>query len=144
MYKPSITANDEKRALISIAKHKHAVRNKAIFMLALYSGLRAKEIAALQMRDVFEPNLQLKPYVSLTTSQAKCSKSRNIPINKKLAAALNELLTVNKFTNPTAALIQSQRHDKFSANTISQLFLTIFKRANLTQYSAHSLRRRLP
>jgi len=141
MCKPSVSLNDEKRVLISITKHKHAVRNKAVFMLALYAGLRAKEIASLKMSNIFEPDFTIKAAIQLTTTQAKNSKSRVIPISKKLAVALIELLSVVKHKHLTAALIQSQQHDKFSPNTISQLLLTIFRRANLTSYSAHSLRR---
>ncbi len=141
MAAPTISKTDEKRVLSSICKNKHAIRNKAAFMIGLYAGLRAKEIAALKISDVAESNGAIKAEMKLTTVQCKNSKSRTIPISKKLAVALTELLAVNINTRPIAPLIQSQKQQQFTARGMTQMLSEVFNKANLSNCTAHSLRR---
>ena len=141
MAAPILNKQDEKRALASISKNTHAVRNKAALMIGLYAGLRAKEIAALRICDVAEVDLTIKAELKLTTTQCKNSKSRSVPINKKLAAALVDVLAANVNKKHTAPLIQSQKQQCFSARGMTQMLSEVFNKANLSSCTAHSLRR---
>ncbi len=136
-----LTKKDVKQVLTYINKHNHPIRNKAVFLLTLYAGLRAKEVSLLRLSDVFEQDFSIKTSIQLTTAQTKYSKSRAVPINKKLAVALIDLLAVTKDKRIQAPLIQSQQSGSFTANTISQLLFHIYKKANLSNCSAHSGRR---
>jgi len=137
----SLTKNDEKRVLTSISKNKHAVRNRAVIMIGLYAGLRAKEIASLKVSNIVEADGTMKGFIRLNTEQTKGRKSRTVAVNKKLLEALTGLLEVLENKKQTASLIQSQRGSKFTSNTITQLVKNVFVKANLTEFTAHSLRR---
>jgi integrase/recombinase XerD len=135
-----VSKNEEKTVLSSISKHTHAQRNRVVFLLALYSGLRACEISSLLVNSVYEANGSVKASIKLSTQQTKLNKSRVVPINQKLANALIAYYPMLQSTNPKAPLIRSQKQTKFSANGISILFMSMFKKANLSNFTAHSLR----
>ncbi len=136
-----LTKQQTKQVLSSITKNKHAVRNKVVLLLGMYAGLRAKEIAKLKRSDLFEQDGTLKTAIMLNTQQTKGSKARTIPINKKLATAIKDLDKELADKTERASLIQSQKGAAFTSNTISQLMLNIYKKANLNNHSAHSARK---
>ncbi len=136
-----LTKQQTKQVLSSIAKNNHAARNKVVLLLGMYAGLRAKEIAKLNRSDLFEQDGTLKASIMLTTLQTKGSKARTIPINKKLAVAIKELDKYLLDKTERASLIQSQKGAAFTSNTISQLMINVYKRANLNNHSAHSARK---
>ena len=50
----TLTDAQLKRALRYCVTRKHTVRDKTILLLAMNTGLRAKEVAALRFGDVFD------------------------------------------------------------------------------------------
>ena len=48
----TLTEKELKKVLIYISLHKHAARNRAMFLLTHWSGMRVGEVAALRIGDV--------------------------------------------------------------------------------------------
>lgn len=110
---------------------RHANRDTAIFMVSFFAGLRAKEIAALKLGDVFDADGRVREQFTLESDQTKGGQRRSVFINKRLAKALDDYGLDKNFSNLERPLFESQKGGHFSPNTMCQLFLDILKTAAL-------------
>lgn len=67
---------------------RHANRDKAIFIVSFFAGLRAKEIAALKLGDVFDFDGRVREQFTLESDQNKGGQRHSLFINKRLGKAL--------------------------------------------------------
>lgn len=119
----------------------HAERNVALLVMSNYLGLRAKELAALKIADVFE-NGEVKKVLRLVAAYTKGSKHRDLSLeNKTVIKALNDYLAVRTDSNP--ALFLSQKKSHFTPNTIARLLITLYQNAGFNDASSHTGRRSL-
>ena len=65
----TINEKQAKTLFSFIGTQRNATRNKAMFALSYYSGLRAKEIASLTIGDVLKANQSIKDVVYLNAEQ---------------------------------------------------------------------------
>ena len=79
-----ITQTEFKRLSAIIDSLRHSTRNHTAVALSFYAGLRACEITALRVRDVFDPNGTVKDTIYLSAAQTKGSDSCSVLVNKKL------------------------------------------------------------
>jgi len=137
------TLNDAqiKRALRYCQSRKYPVRDTTILLFSIYTGLRAKELAALRIADVFDVDGAVRTQFTLTGAQTKGSKSRTVFVNKPLTQQLALYRTWRSSVDPNAPLFRSQKGGHFSANTMCQLFLDIYKACGFEHASSHSGRR---
>ena len=77
----------------------------------------------------------------LDAVQTKGAKTRTIWINAKLRRQLELYRSSLFFKDSNRALFQSQKGGAFSANTMTQLFLNIYRAAGFENASSHSGRR---
>ena len=111
-------------------------------LVSFYAGLRAKEIAALTVGDVFDAEGNVREQFTLAASQTKGGKTRTVYLNQRLRAALKEYGAKHcGDTLWSAPLFESQKGGHFSANTMCQLFLDIYHACGLKDASSHSGRR---
>jgi integrase/recombinase XerD len=132
-----------KRALRFCQSRKHVTRDSTILLFSLHTGLRAKELAALRIGDVYDADGTVRTQFTLTAAQTKGARARTVFINAALTAQLLRYAAWRNI-NPslcTAALFRSQKGNHFSANTMCQLFLNIYKACGLSDASSHSGRR---
>lgn len=120
---------------------RHVNRDTTILMVSFYAGLRAKEIAALRLGDVFNADGTVRTQFTLERTQTKGGQRRTVYINKRLAKALYDYGLDKSLSNLTRPLFESQKGGHFSANTMCQLFLDIYKACGLKDASSHSGRR---
>jgi len=73
-----------------LAKTRWPTRNRAIFLLSIKAGLRAKEIASLTWRMVTDARGQIGQAIHLENRASKGQSGRVIPINEELRTALVE------------------------------------------------------
>ena len=132
-----------KRLTAVIDSKRHSVRNHAVVALSFYAGLRACEIAGLRVGDVYEANGTVRDSFYLRAEQTKGSEGGTVLVNKRLAAALRRYAAANPrhCVKPDAALIYSGKGGGFSAQTIVNLFATLYAAAGITGASSHSGRR---
>lgn len=111
-------------------------------MRSNHLGLRAKELAALTIGDVFDLHTRLmKETVRLLGSMTKGGKFREVfLVNPKAREALQRYLANRSLRYGDAPLFQSQRVGHFSANTMQRMVAICYKRAGVSA-SSHSGRR---
>ena len=140
-----LTQKEIKRVVQWIEINNHAARNRAIFMCSLLAGMRACEIAALQVNDVRSREGEIRPQVYLSQLHTKGNHSRYVYINSKLKHELERYFIAVPPEHSHNALFYSQKGpiEGFSANTIAQLFGQIYRGAGIDGASSHSGRRTL-
>ena len=131
-----------KRVVALVRDGKNRMRNEVALCLSFWVGLRVCEIAALKVSDVYEQNGEVKEVVYLTASQTKGNDSRQVVLNEKMQKLLRVYWLQAQAYKYNGALIPSQKSYKhFSANSLCQLFLRIYKEAGFSNASSHSGRR---
>jgi len=117
-------------------------RNKLIVAFSFYGGLRAIEIANLNVSDILSPTNEVNDIIRLTKEQTKGSNSNTVHIGKKLQKEILRFITAypNTIYNKDKRLFQTQR-GTFSSQTIQNLFRNLYQLANIPNASSHSGRR---
>lgn len=138
-----LTSAEFKRALAVAKSGRHAERNSIALMLSFYAGLRAKEIAALLVSDIFDSRGKVKSMVTLSASQTKGAKGRVFAVNSKLEAALNGYFGNMSLHNSkrSAPLLRSQKGKELSANSMCSLLIKVYNDAGVEGATSHSGRR---
>jgi len=130
-----------RRVLHYCRSRRHSLRDTTIFMISFYAGLRAKEIAALTLGNVFDEAGTVREQFILGTEQSKGGQRRTVYLNQRLRKALAEYGASKQLKNLDLPLFASQKGGHFSANTMCQLFLDIYKPCGFKDASSHSGRR---
>lgn len=115
------------------------MRDETIFLFSFYAGLRTKKFAALKRGDIFAENGNVRKQFILSAAQSKGGNTRTVYLNQRfLRRALAEYAAGRNLSDPNRALFESQKGGHFSANTMCQLFLDIYKAVGLKDASSHS------
>jgi len=137
----TLTDTQLRRVLQYVSTRRHALRDRTILLVSFNAGLRAKEIAALLVGDIYDANGAVREHFNLRRAQTKGGHERTVYLNKALRRALAEYRTLVEHSKLTDALFSTQKRGGFSANTMCQLFLEIYAAAGITGASSHSGRR---
>jgi integrase/recombinase XerD len=130
-----------RRVLQYCQTRRHPLRDRTIVLVSFNAGLRAKEIASLTVGDVFDAEGAVRDQFVLQGRQSKGGKARTVYLNQRLRRALAEYATTIALADPKRPLFESQKGGHFSANTMCQLFLEIYRAVGLKDASSHSGRR---
>ena len=131
-----------KRVLAIIDSHKHSARNRIIFYLSFYAGLRACEIASLRICDVVDGNNTVKTEIVLEAGMTKGNERQRVMLSKALQKELQRFIDSHSAHTATdMPLLRSQKGGAFSPLTISQLFGRFYDKAGIEGASSHSGRR---
>lgn len=130
-----------RRVLQYCQTRRHPLRDRTIILVSFNAGLRAKELAALTVGNVFGADGTVREQFVLQGRQSKGGKARTVYLNQRLRRALAEYRAAIKLGDPAAPLFESQKGGHFSANTMCQLFLDIYKACGFKDASSHSGRR---
>jgi integrase/recombinase XerD len=138
-----LTPAEQKRIHAIIAAHRYSARNRAIFAISFFAGLRACEIAGLKIGDVFGDDGAVRDTIYLTADQTKGDEANTVLVSKRLEKALIAFAATypRHITNPNAALFFSAKRGGFSAQTIVNLFARFYALAGIKGASSHSGRR---
>ena len=140
----NIPTKTELEGLLALSKEngRHGLRNWAMLHMSYYAGLRAKEIAMLNIEDLFKGD-ELKTSTFLDESQTKGSQPRRITlVDEKLRSALLEYNKVQNLRDKVQRrpLFVNQSGARFTANGVVKLFEKLYKNVEL-ECSSHSGRR---
>jgi len=141
----TLTNIELRRVLDYTATRKHSTRNRALLMTTHLSGMRVGEVASLRNSDVLDGEGNIRTEIRLSAEQTKGNEARVVFVNDKLRKEL-ELYTrfMDKSKiNPLLKFFYSQKRksDGFTANTLTQFFHYLYKRAGIDGASSHSGRR---
>jgi integrase/recombinase XerD len=122
---------------------RYQTRNHTAVALSFYAGLRACEIAALRVGDVFDEVGGVKDTIYLSSAQTKGSDSGTVLVNSKLKRQLMKFAKQYPvhISNRNAPLLFSAKGGGFTAQTVVNLFKRIYKLAGIDGASSHSGRR---
>jgi len=137
-----LTKPQAEAVLSYLASTRYPARNKAIFLLSLKAGLRAKEIASLTWEMVTDAEGRLSDAISLTDKASKGRSGRSIPLNKDLQAALAHLKAeAEECRRPSPFVISSERGERTSSYAIVNMFAGWYRALGFIGASSHSGRR---
>ncbi|WP_299660258.1 site-specific integrase [uncultured Ruegeria sp.] len=138
-----LTEAEQKRVYAVIDAHRYRSRNRAIFALSLFAGLRACEIAGLKVGDVYDAQGQVRDTLYLAAGQTKGDEANTVLVSKRLAKVLGKYAATypRHIKNLQAPLIFSAKRGGFSAQTIVNLFARFYELAGVKGASSHSGRR---
>jgi integrase/recombinase XerD len=141
----TLTQQELRRVLDYTATRKHSVRNRALLMTTHLSGMRVGEVASLRNSDILDAEGNIRNEIRLSAEQTKGNEARVVFVSDKLRKELElyTCLTITSNTNPTLKFFYSQKRtsDGFTANTLTQFFHYLYKRAGIDGASSHSGRR---
>jgi len=122
---PRVMTEDEQNALLKITgEHVHGFRDHMVFSIALGTGLREHEIAALQVGDICDSNQKVRRRVFLNTFKKCCERPANqeILISESLRTKLTKYVDWKRkrgeSLEATAFLFISRKQNQISTRQI--------------------------
>jgi len=139
----TLNEQEMQRVLDFVQTRKYAVRDRALVLISHLSGMRVGEIASLTVGHVVDSKGEVRNEIRLTAEQTKGKHPRTVFVNSKLQLELSAYLQTIRTDDMTRALFPTQKNTRmgFTANTLTQHFLTIYKNAGVDGASSHSGRR---
>ncbi len=143
--KQAKTLNDSefKRLKAIVNSLRYSTRNNTIVALSFYAGLRACEIAAMKVGDMYDVDGNVKDTIYLSAAQTKGQSDTTVYVNSKLKRQLIKFAQMHprRLSDAKSALIFSAKGGGFSAQIIVHLFKRLYKLAGIDGASSHSGRR---
>ena len=146
--KARVPTDSELRRLVHGTKAgNNGLRNLGILVCSYKLGLRAKEISALTVKDVFDERGNLKEECNLSAMQTKGGKPRMVYLtNPAVRAALKDYIQWRRTTEGIlfcleSPLFRSTKGGGFSANTTQILLHKLHAFAGIQGGRSHSGRR---
>jgi integrase/recombinase XerD len=138
-----LTEAEFRRLTAIVNALRYQTRNHTIVALSFYAGLRACEIAALRVGDVFDDFGRVKDTIYLSADQTKGSDSATVLVNTKLRRQLAKFAKQYPVhtSNRSVPLLFSAKGGGFTAQTIVNLFKRLYQLAGIDGASSHSGRR---
>ena len=123
------------------AHERYSERNRAMILLTHLCGMRIGEVVNLKVSDVIDENDEIKTEIQLTKKQTKGQQARTVFVSKRMRKELDRYLkhAVMRFSG--SFLFKTQKSQRFSSNTATQLLQRIYERSGLTGATSHSGRR---
>jgi len=139
----TLTAEELRRVLDYTATRKHSTRNRALVLASFYSGCRVGELSSLTYADVVDEEGVVRNEIRLKAENTKTKEARVVFVNAKLKKELQQYANTYKPTNTNLKFFYSQKRNSngYNANTLTQFFHYLYKRAGVFGASSHSGRR---
>jgi integrase/recombinase XerD len=139
----SLTATELEQVLQYIAEHTYAERNKLMLLLTVGAGMRVGEVAGLTIGDVRNADETVRSEVFLNAERVKHKHARTVFLNTRLQQEISSYISTRTWLSDTQPLFSTNRGIRcaFSANTLTQHFHYIYKRAGIKNGSSHSGRK---
>ena len=97
----TLTDTDIKRVLSFCQARKHSTRDSTIIQFSILAGLRAKELAALRVGDVYDSDGTARDQFVLSSAQTKGGRVRRVYVNAKLQLVLKQYLAHLHLVQPS-------------------------------------------
>ena len=137
----ALTDKEIRLVLAQCNTRRHSARDRTLVQFSVLAGLRACELAALTVGDVYDEQGAARNSALLQVGQTKGHSARRVYINTELQRALKAYRPHMADTAHSAPLFATRFGTAFSANTMSQLFLDIYHSCGLHGCSSHSGRK---
>ncbi|WP_151710781.1 tyrosine-type recombinase/integrase [Acinetobacter brisouii] len=141
--KAPFVSEDDLELTLDTMKGINKNRNQAVLLFSHFLGLRAKELAALHVGDVYDVKRErIKENIRLLGSMTKGNKYREVFLVDERAKEyiMQYLIQERPINDPNAPLFLSQKGGAFSANSMQRMISNLYKQAGI-KASSHSGRR---
>ena len=132
-------------AVLNYLSHgRNSERNRVMFLLSVFAGLRAKEISALQWQMLIDADGKISSEIRLTNEASKGRSGRAIPINSRLREAIENLFDAEKQRlgfKHSNRVVRTERSEATSAQAVVNMFSKWYRDLGLVGCSSHSGRR---
>lgn len=131
-----------KAALAAVASRRYPERDRAMVLLSVRAGLRAKEIAMATWGMVTDAEGSVADVLHLVNGASKGKKGgRTVPLNKELRAALVALKATRNNPDAEDRIIHSERDAGMSPGSVQVWFHRLYAALGFAGASSHSGRR---
>lgn len=131
---------EELRQLLAfIGQNRHALRNATQVLFTYWAGLRVGEVADLRYSDVVDPK-QHRIYPEIQVSQG-ARPARTVLLSARMRRQLANYVNAFPPSDPDQPLFYTQKRAGWTANTLAQHFLHLYRAAGLSGASSQSGRR---
>ena len=139
----SLTQAEINKVLEHIAANAYAERNRVMFLLTAMAGLRVSEVAGLTLGDVQNDDGTVRAEIYLSAERVKHGHARTVYINSRLQQEIATYIQSRKWIEAAQTLFPTHRGPRcaFTANTLTQHFYWMYKRAGVRGASSHSGRK---
>jgi len=139
----TLTAEELRRVLDYTATRKHSTRNRALVTCSFLSGMRVGELSSLTYADVVDSEGKVRDEIRLKAENTKTKEARIVFVNAKLKKELQQYANAYKPADTQLKFFYSQKRKSngYNANTLTQFFHYLYKRAGVYGASSHSGRR---
>ena len=137
----TLNERDLQRMLDFVSKTKNPKRNRAIVLLTHLAGMRIGEVAAVRVLDVLASDGSIRKEIGLSAAQTKGDKGRTVLLNQRMQAELAAYIQTVRVRDAKQPLFSTQRSAGFSANSLTQVVNSAYKKAGLDGATTHSGRR---
>ncbi len=133
-----LTEREIKRVFAHMSERAFAERNRAMFQLSIYAGMRVGEIAALLWGDVFTPEGKVREQIQLSAAQTKGHTARTVLLNAQVQRELAVYGRAQVARAVSTPLFESKAGAAFSPNSLVQVFARIYKGSGIDQATSHA------
>jgi integrase/recombinase XerD len=139
----TLTAEELRRVLDYVATRKHSTRNRALVLTSVYSGCRVGELSSLTYADVVDNEGKVRDEIRLKAENTKTNEARIVFVNAKLKKELQQYADTYTPVSTQLKFFYSQKRNSngYNANTLTQFFHYLYKKAGVFGASSHSGRR---
>ena len=128
-----------KAVLGALDGSRNGLRNKVMFLLSL-NGLRAKEVAALELSMITDAEGNLADSIALQDKATKGHSGRVVFMSPALKEQLTEYLEQRRNISSKFVII-TERSERFSAHAVVVFFARLYRKLGFVGLSSHSGRR---
>ena len=139
----TLSEQEIKQVLDYVSTKKYGVRDRALMLTSHLSGMRVGEIASLTVGHVIDASGNIKGEIRLTAEQTKGKHPRTVFVSSKLRDELTNYIQLIRTDDRERSLFPTQKNPRkgFTANTLTQHFLSLYREAGIDGASSHSGRR---
>jgi integrase/recombinase XerD len=139
----ALTAQEIEKVYAHIDQHAYAQRNRLMLTLTIAAGLRVSEVAGLTIGDVRNLDGTVRSEIYLSSDRVKHGHARTIFLNARLQQDVATYISTRKWFDDVQPLFSTHRGVRraFSANTLTQHFYWLYKKAGVKNASSHSGRK---
>jgi integrase/recombinase XerD len=137
----TLTQAEFDQALRYISTRNFAIRNRTLFLISHWSGMRVGEIASLTIADVVNADGSVKAEIRLTAEQTKGRHPRTVYLPQKLIEEIQYYLRHRCVNSTSESLFYTANGKTFTANSLCQYFFWMYRKAGIAGASSHSGRR---
>lgn len=137
----TLTPAEFDQALAYIQTRKFALRDRTLFLISNWSGMRVGEIASLKVGDILNADGTIKAEIRLSPYQTKGRHARTVYLPHKLQVAIAEYIACRCINSRDEPVFYTASGVGFTGNTLCQMFFWLYRQAGISGASSHSGRR---